>query len=488
MYTIFVALGGTGTQIGYAIGNIYPLLQTAGISQSKVDMYILDKDTKSGIYIACSDTNKNYGYYKPLLPFKSLPVWNLKLDVYQEMQEKNALRNSSYTVMDLIGDDKIMRDLASMCWVKDKRDESIKDGNNRDPSRGSLDAHVCLEYLEESSLFEGIEKVKSELGEAGVRVVILGGATGGMGASLIVPLAKQIREKWQNIRIDMALLGTYFAIPQRKVQPGVSDVDNIGTSFDSFYRVADQMQELAAIADNWRVYYTAIPEFDDTCGKFEKNGADKRKAHLLELSAALAAFALESLPPGFYHTVLSYDENAADSGVEWAEIPFGAEIKKTAEDFMRLFSISADILLPLFSKDKQALKNDPYLKFYLKKPADSIEIIEKMREKLKKWLDAVKPFFDFWNEIQIYTRLGRKDGKTIVKFFPEEEMRAFAGVINSTQAPWENKIPLYPETWNNFANDLEPNKKELMTAKDDPDKLLTLMIKDVYEKLSRRAA
>jgi len=42
-YTMFLCLGGTGTQIGTTIGNIYPLLLEAGIanSSSSYDMFII---------------------------------------------------------------------------------------------------------------------------------------------------------------------------------------------------------------------------------------------------------------------------------------------------------------------------------------------------------------------------------------------------------------------------------------------------------------
>ena len=51
-YTLFVCLGGTGTQIGTALGNLYPLLQTSRIadSGSVYKMFIMDKDTRGKNY------------------------------------------------------------------------------------------------------------------------------------------------------------------------------------------------------------------------------------------------------------------------------------------------------------------------------------------------------------------------------------------------------------------------------------------------------
>jgi hypothetical protein len=244
--------------------------------------------------------------------------------------------------MDIIGHDKPMTELASMCWTGDKREESLRDGNNRDPSRGSLDAGVCLEHLGSSRLFSGVEKAIDQHGAPGVRLVILGGATGGMGSSLIVPLAEALKEQFPKLRIDMVILGTYFAIPARKKGKGESKVDDIGTTMDSFYRAADQIQELAGIVSpEWRVYYVAMPanpRLDDICGEFKKNTAPKRKAHLLELAAALGAFALENVEGGYYETALTYD-GGKNSAVEWDAFPLGSELKKPAYNILRLISV-----------------------------------------------------------------------------------------------------------------------------------------------------
>jgi hypothetical protein len=491
MYTAFICLGGTGTQLGYTIGNLFPLLRMSGITEAPFSIFILDKDTNSGIYKACTSALQRYEDCRPLLPFDSLPPYELTHAVYQEMQEGTGLlRNANYTVMDLIGKDAAMKELAAMCWAEEKRDESIRDGNNRDPSRGSLDAQVCLEHLVESSLYngkdgkQGLQNLVEKRGAQDIRVVILGGATGGMGSSLIVPLTKKLRESFPGIRIDLVILGPYFEIPQRKASlPGVADVDNIGTSLDSFYRAADQLQELAGITQNdWRVFYAAIPGFDDTAGKFEKNGAVRRRSHLLELVAALAGFHLgrESSGAGFYQTSLSFAKDKSLIG--WTEIPWGAEIKKPVEDFMKLLSVLACKVFSELSLDAKDVRRSGYLKQYFKKnPADEMDTVKNMQELLKVFLQNAAPYFEFWQEVQLNTHLGYKDGSLIVDFFPSEEMNTLAEIMSLKRTARENeKLPLWGDkTWQQFLDDLSPNKKRLADAKDANDKL-KWMIEDIW--------
>ncbi|MDR2793480.1 MAG: hypothetical protein LBB61_07430 [Treponema sp.] len=491
--TVFVGLGGTGTQIATAIGNLYPVLQEAKIITSPFEMYILDKDTNSGIFKACTSACQRYESYSTFLPFDTLlPAYNLKHNIYQELQEKTGFKDKDYNIMDIIGKDTVMQELAAMCWKEEKREESIKDGNNRDPSRGHLDAVVCLEHLEESSFFAGINKLIAGGGETSVRIVMLGGVTGGMGSSLIVPLAQRIHKKWNNIRIDMVLLGTYFGIPQRPIPKDGKDIDNIGTSVDSYYRAADQIEELAGIStdiDNWRVYYAAMPGFDNTCGEFKKNAPVPRKFHILELCAALAAFAIEEEKPGFYGTALSYDDGDPNSCIKWAEIPLGDKIKKPAITLMRLISILASAVLPEL-QNQQKIKNSNYLKKYFKgKQSNNIETIERMRELLDRWLQDITPLFNLWNEIQGSTKLGNKNNRQIVSLFPTEnkQMENLDRLLKKEKDNFENKIPLLDqedESWLNFEHTyLKPNKDKLTATKNEPNEILKLMIKDIYTKL-----
>jgi hypothetical protein len=485
---MFICLGGTGTQIGGAIGNLYPLLKQSGIADAPYEMFILDKDARGGIYSACVGASQRYQDYALFLPFEALPPYTLYSNVYQELQgATEKLRDADYTVMDLIGSDRPMKELAGMCWVQEKRDESIRDGNNRDPSRGSLDALVCLEHFESCVLFERFKAAVDAYGEAGVRAVILGGATGGMGSSLIVPLAKKIKAHFADIRIDLVILGTYFSIPQRSQQQ--NNVDNIGSTQDSLYRVADQIEELAtelAAAKRWWVYYAAIPEFDDICGKFDKNGADKRKSHLLELTAALAAFQLESLPEeGFYQTALAFDKTKPNALIDWGEIPLGNKLKKMARDFMRLISIMACQVLPSFSKEQNELGKDQYVKMYIKKPRNKMEQIEGIRSLLKKWLQDLVPYFEFWNEIQLYTKLGDKGNRAFVNFFNLEDMEDLSAILAFKQEAWTNKMLLCQETWMNFFEDIKPDRKAIASVK-GMDELFRLMIRDIYTTLTTR--
>jgi hypothetical protein len=485
---MFICLGGTGTQIGTAVGNLYPLLKQSGITGEPYEMFILDKDARGGIYSACVGAYARYKEYSPFLPFEALPPYTLYPAVYQELQGSTEnLRNTDYTVMDLIGKDRPIRELAGMCWIQEKRDESIRDGNNRDPSRGSLDARVCLEHLKNCALFERLKAAIDIYGEAGIRAVILGGATGGMGSSLIVPLAKKIKEYCANIRLDLVILGPYFSIPQRPPEQQ-NNVNDIGSTQDSFYRSADQIQELLGIVDNkvW-VYYAALPEFDDICGEFKKNGADKRKAHLLELAAALAAFRLEYLPePGFYQTALVFDKTNPNALIDWGEIPFGNELKKPARDFMRLISIMACQVLPSFSKPQKELEKDQYVKLYIRKPRNGLEKIEAIRDLLEQWLQELVPYFEFWNEVQKHTKLGDKGNRILVDFFDKKDMEDLSGILVSKQKnAWTNKMPLCRETWMNFVPDIKPDKHSV-ASEQSAGGLLRLMIQDIYTALTAR--
>jgi hypothetical protein len=342
--------------------------------------------------------------------------------------------------------------------------------------------------LDTSRLFKGIDTAINDHGETGVRFVILGGATGGMGSSLIVPLARELKQQFPKLRIDMVILGTYFAIPARKKGKNESNVDDIGTTMDSFYRAADQIQELAGVVSpDWRVYYVAMPanpRLDDICGEFRKNTAPKRKAHLLELAAALGAFALEKMEGGYYETALTYD-GGANLTVEWDSLPLGSELKKSAYNFLRLISVLACNVLPALLKEPKALKGDVYIKRYLAKPDDP-EKIEKMRELLKIWLQNVKPYFEMWREIQLFTRLGREDGKQVVDLLPAKDMENMAATLAAPQRTQDNLIPLVRETWINYVNELKPDKKAIQDAKGDEVKILALMIKDIYTDLSGR--
>ncbi|MHC6202368.1 hypothetical protein ACYULU_04145 [Breznakiellaceae bacterium SP9] len=504
MHTIFVGLGGTGTQIANTIANLYPFLQDAGLADTPFEMYILDKDTNSGIFNACKKSYDRYQDCFDLLPFKQkLDPYTFAGTAYQEMQ--GTLQNTDYTVMSLIGTDKDIQELATMCWSEEKRNESIRDGNNRDPSRGSLDAKVCLDRFADcsngkpSSLYEGIENAKNEQGLSNVRIVILGGATGGMGSSLIVPLAEKLKEHFDSIRIDMVILGTYFSIPT-----GGKGVNDIGTSLDSYYRAADQIEELSALVTNdWRIYYVAMPCFDDICGAFNKNSANKRKSHLLELLAGLAAFDFENTKKtgGFYGTALNYDISKADSVIEWPDIPYGKELKPYVLLFMKLLSYLTRIMGSL-SQQKNILKGDAYLKEYFNgKQANRTDVVESMRDILRKWLMNVKPYFDFWLEIQNETRVGRKGGKLPVVFFPENDMKTLAGMLtdaisDSSEKQAQNYMSVLPfldqtkkESFINFVDGLKTNQKlikEILSKKDaaaseTAQALLRLMLQDIYD-------
>jgi hypothetical protein len=495
MYNIFVGLGGTGTQIADAISNLYPFLQDAGITNAPFELYILDKDTNSGIFDSCSKAHTRYRNSAYLFPFEKLEPYQFVGTAYQELQ--GNLQNNDYTVLDLIGNDSSIQELAAMCWPAEKRNESLRDGNNRDPSRGSLDAHVCLGSFDQCALYRGIQKAKDERGEENIRIVVLGGATGGMGSSLIVPLVKKLKEYFVDIRIDLVILGTYFSIPT-----GGKGVNNIGTSFDSFFRAADQIEELSDLVHNdndWRVYYTAMPGFDNICGEFKKNGATKRKAHLLELLAAIAAFDLEGREGGFYQTALPYDKSKNDAVVEWNAIQFGAQLKSSTTAFMKLLSMLTR-LMPTLSLDINGVKKDPYLQeYFLKKPAKDFELIEKMRDILKEWLKNVVPYFMFWYEIQSKSGLARESGKNPVEFFkPEKDLIVLEKLLAdsildsaSKQAQSSANILPFGVNWTTFIENLKPDQNQIRKNLNNHDQnrdeaaklMLALMLKDIYKSL-----
>lgn len=406
----------------------------------------------------------------------------------------------------------LMQKLASMCWKKEKQNELLRDGNNRDPSRGSLDANVCLEYFEQSSLFKELEEASKNKAIEDLRLVLLGGITGGMGSSLIVPLVKKIKNYYdkdapdktkifENLRIDLVLLGTYFLIP---VNPDKKKkVDDIGETIDSYYRVCDQLRELEEDLIKefpkcpWYVYYAAMPAFDDICGAFQKNGASKRYSHFLELTAALSAFALKSTTePGLYQTVLPCDEKTGDIKISWDEIPLGSVIKAPAKKLMRLISIVVCQLYPRFSQEAKDLKKDVYIKKYIKNPQNDMKKIEAIRTMLKEWLTHLVPYFEFWNEIQTHSKFGGTK-KVVLDFFPAEDMKNlsnyFSAIFTNPFAAWGSKpintMPLFKDSWMNYLFDFKQDKaklKKLIEVEDNTKELFFLMIKDIYETLEAK--
>jgi hypothetical protein len=491
MHTIFACLGGTGTQIGRAIGTLYPLLKKdkeEGLIDEPFDMFIIDKDTNSGIFKGCVDAHTHYEQCYKALPFKEpLEPFCLTHDVYQQLQGATGLlRDSNYTLKNIIGDDKFVMELASMCWNEKKIGEYLQDGNNRDPSRGALDAAVCLDNLDQSSFYMKIDKIISERSLDQVRLVILGGATGGMGSSLIVPLVKRINAKYPQLRVDLVILGPYFTIPQREDEQDKNSVDNIGTSKDSFYRAADQLDELAreVMSNENRVYYAAIPRLDSGVSGdvFEKNGADRR-AHLVELCAALAAFEIAGKQPGFYQTILPYNPQSteADNVIRWDDIPGGSRIYKKALRFMNLLSLLSCRIYPVLNNEEKSAeiakyRNELINRYFRKKDQETIDaaIME-----LRAWIQNTVPYFMFWNDVQEYSKLGFMDSRNPVLFFDREQMVKLKEELNSPQMSKLGSIPFIKEKWNDILGNLKPDPKKVSAASDSTE-LLKLLIEDVY--------
>ncbi|MDR1896428.1 MAG: hypothetical protein LBR10_06525 [Prevotellaceae bacterium] len=487
MIDVVVTVGGTGTQVGTLIGLLYPVLNR----QKPFQMFILDKDTTSGIYTACVDANEKYKHYDGLLPIPGAPAKNYTLDpsVYQNLQKfVDFAKNPNYTVMHLIGNDKSIKDMAAMCWTEDKRIEPMHDGNNRDPSRGSLDVYACLEHLKDSSFYKEIKKLNDDKHK--VRIVIVGGITGGMGTSLIIPLLEKLNMKESDdsqqtgiaIDIDLVLLGPYFGIP-------ANDVNVIGTNREAYFRAAAQLEELASTLKQdsknvKRVYYAAMPQFDiDTCGEFKINGAGPRKFHLIELCAALACFDLDEKADGFYQTVFP------DSLIiDWAEIPLGEDIEKNAKNLMRLISVLAFGLRADLDDFCEGRKNrQVFLKKYIAKYSMYGKTIGNMRGLLKLWLQTLGSFVDIWIQIKEYTRFGETNKKEFVRFFDKDELQKIRRCIDEPN--YRNDWPMLPDkqlTWNNIVYATSPYaKRNEVGIADGPDakEILAEMIKDIFNKI-----
>jgi len=514
-HTFFLCLGGTGSQVGTAIGALYPLLKASGIADSTdvYKMFIVDKDTRGKNYDYCMNVAKRYKEIYNTLPFDALKPYEVNGNLYQEWQEAAGKLNRDYTVMDLIGFDSHIKELANMCWKDEKQKESLRDGNNRDPSRGSLDAHVCLHYFEKSAFFKEIKQLVENTPIESIRIVILAGTTGGMGSSLIVPLVKRIKDYYdvndperkkifENLRIDLVLLGTYFKIPQNP--DANKKIDEIGKTIDSYYRTCDQLREIEEgvvkkfYQQDWWVYYVAFPGFDDICGVFNKNGAEKRKSHLVELLAALATFNLGRLKdPGFYQTTIPFDANGKFK-VGWTDIPMGSEIKRSVRTFFKCVSLVACQLYPRLCMDTKVQGKDVYITKYIRKPKNSIGELGELASMTKTWLVNMIPYFEFWAEVQTHSKFGG-DGHALIDFFNasdvEELKKILISVVNNPFVSWGNdstpinKMPLCDGTWMVYLSEIKPDKRRLSAVLGKTDgqrELFNLMLQDLYNMLITR--
>ncbi|MGP1520483.1 MAG: hypothetical protein ACTTIZ_03105 [Treponema sp.] len=525
--TIFICIGGTGTQVGTAIGTLYPLLKSSKIAGDDdiYSMFILDKDTLGDNYRYCVKAQEDYKTVSRLLPFDVLPAYELHPELYQELQsnkkkdekneensDKEKKNDSGYTVMEFIGDDPLTKDLAYMCWKEEKHYESLSDGNNRDPSRGAIDAHVSLKNLKNTSLFEKLETLISDnVSVENIRLVILAGITGGMGASLIIPFMEEIKEehsgddklsKIAKIPIDLIILGPYFTIPTNHVG---EKVDDIGSTDDSYYRARDQISELREFisqnssGDNkWHVYYVGLPDgFDDICGEFKKNKANKRHAHLVELIAALESLHLaKKNDDGYYDVQLKSEDKKIV--INWDKLPLDNKIKfrEEAKRLMKLIVIVATELYPRFAqKNLKDLKKDVFIKMYIKHVGKNGQLIDAIKTKINDWLLHTIPYFTFWNEIRLYSKLGG-NSEVIIDFFDEKDMKRlteiFERVIDEPCVSWEkkplNQIPLCKKTWMNYISAITLDKKSIsniLNTEDNSEALLSLMISDIYEVLKK---
>jgi hypothetical protein len=300
---------------------------------------------------------------------------------------------------------------------------------------------------------------------------------------------------FEKLRIDMVLLGTYFKVPENS-NP-VNRVDDIGSNQDSFYRAKDQLNELyELVTDEWQVYYAAIPGFDDICGEFRKNGAKKRKSHFLELAAALAAFfEIGNDDVNFFHTALPHGKSS-DIGLEL--IPFGSNLKPMVKKFMGLISIMACQVYPRFMQKVEEMKKDPYVKWYVRRIGDdSTQKIDKLRLYIKGRLDELRTCFEFWYEIQHYTKLSGNVGG-IIEFSPDEEFSTakinelwtiLENINDTPQVAWRsegfpNVMPLCTHTWLNYLPKIKPDKDASVIASLEEKELFEQMMKDIYKAIA----
>ena len=521
--TLFICVGGTGTQVGTAIGTLYPLLKASGIAKSddEYSMFIMDKDKDGDNYKYCKGVLEKYknlinfketkeGEEKApsFLPFEVLPPYELHEKLYKDLQEKRkdngGVPIDDCNVMKLIGDDKAVVELANMCWKEKKRTESLTEGNNRDPSRGSIDSHVSLKYLKETSLFQKIKNLIDTSTSEDIRIVIIAGITGGMGSSLIVPLVEELKEfssddnlkEIAKLRIDIVAIGPYFNIP---TNPDGKAVNDIGTSSDSYHRAKDQIKELTELFNKYDnikcVYYIDVPDdLDDICGDFKKNGAGKRHAHLVELMATLAMLKLrECENRGAYKTYLGLEKGEK---IDWDKLAQGNELKPFARSLMKLIAIVATELFPRFSQKDADLKKDVFIKMYFEKVEENILLIEKIASKIKEWLINAIPYFNFWNDIRTHFKFGKNRDITI-DLFDKDDMDSletiFASVTNKPDVSWGkkplNKIPMCKKTWMNYVVAIKPSSKKineiLGKEQTQAEAMFSLILKDIYEVLKK---
>ena len=193
-------------------------------------------------------------------------------------------------------------------------------------------------------------------------------------------------------------------------------------------------------------------------------------------------------PPHYYETALIYEKNK----VGWTDIPLGDKLEKPTENFLKLVSALAYGLYYPLCADTKDIRKNTYLNPYFKKnPADEMETVKNMRDELKLWLQNITQCFEFWQEIQQYTRLGEPENKNVVGFFKVEHMNKLEGVLNFTLKPRENE-KLFAgdgdkepdgEPWQNFIG--KPDKKRLVDANDPKDKL-KWMVEDIWNIIIRK--
>jgi hypothetical protein len=116
-------------------------------------------------------------------------------------------------------------------------------------------------------------------------------------------------------------------------------------------------------------------------------------------------------------------------------------------------------------------------------------LITPARDMLKDWLKIYIPFYEFWNEIQMYTKFGDKNDKVYLKFIPAdkdsniEDMRKLGAILTEKQTALPARVPLYKKSLDNFVNVTEKEVKKhknLQEVVNTPQGLLSLMIKDAY--------
>jgi len=461
-YSIIIHLGGTGSKIGTAFGRIYPFLYST--IKGTVSQHLIEKDTESGSFKEFQETSEDYESFVRMFPFSTPKIYKYECESLQLMQ-KAAVTEEDYSIRSLLGTSDLAKILSDACWTEETQEKSLKDFGNIDLSAGSLDVYACMRFFEDSDLSKDIDHAVRMNGEENVRIVITSGLTGVTGGSWIIPIMNKIKKEYQEIQIDLVLLGPYFK----------------ASKADTYRTASARLQSISEhVTENQHIYYISCPAEDMIFGELEESDQKRRKSHGFELFAALACLDLKYHPPGFYETVL-YDNNF----IIWNDLPLWREFKKKVISLMRLISAAKTSLLPVLSE--QSPYSKAYLSRYFRRTDDIEDILLKLRETLKEWILKADKLVEFWYEIEESTQLGRVNSHTPSCFFSLERLKV---ILTYQDYEHINDLKLWLLTDTKLRNPYADvlkfqdiismlNRKPI--ASRDPVVQIQIMLKDIYK-------